>query len=51
MLKKAIVSFIAQQASENSDFILQNRQILDVFWPIQAVSVVGELLCDLEIPS
>ena len=25
--------------------------ILDVFWPVQAAVVVGEPLCDLEIPS
>ena len=25
--------------------------ILDVFWPIQAIFVVGEPLCDVRIPS
>ena len=51
MLGKVIAPVIAQRSSENIDFYLQNCHILDIFWPIQAGFVAGELLCDLEIPS
>ena len=42
MLSKAIASLIAQQASENSDFILHNSKILDVCRPIQGGFVAVE---------
>ena len=50
-LEKAIAPRIAKQASQNSDFYLQNCQILDIFLPIQVASVVGKRLWDIEMPS